>query len=405
MALYYYHAFTRGGKRRTGQLDASSEGAVKDSLIKNGLLPIEIGLVHGTGAGLPWYRKLLEKRVSLKEKIMFTKQLAVLLRSSVPLLPALELLMDQFQGQMRAIIVQLKDGVKEGRSLTDGLKLYPKTFDKIYTQLVRAGEATGNLELILQRLNNYLERQEEINKKIKSAMRYPLIQITMIGLVTIFLLIVVVPKITQTFGSMGGELPLPTRILIGISGFFVNHFILLAILVTALVLGFKYWVRRPRGAYLFDKLKLRSPLIGYFVKTAAIVQFSKTLGMLLEGGVRLSEALSIVCDIIDNRVLADALEKAKDNIIKEGKITQYLKQTGLFPAMAIYLIGTGEESGELAGMLQEVGANYEEELAELTDGLSATLEPVMMVLMAGMVGFIVISMLLPIMGMNKLVTK
>lgn len=405
MALYYYHAFSKDGKRLSGQFDAPSEQAVKDSLIKKGLFPIEIGLSHGTSVGVPWYKQLFEGRVSLKEKIMFTKQLSVLLRSGIPLLPSLELLTDQFQGQLRMIIVQLKDGVKEGRSLTDGLKMYPKTFDKIYVQLVRAGEATGNLEIILQRLNTYLERQAALTKKVKSAMRYPLMQLAVVSLVAVFLLIVIVPKITQTFSSQGGTLPLPTRILIAISDFLRHQFILFGIIIVALVVGYRYWSSKPQGAYMIDKLKLRLPLIGYFVRTSAIVQFSRTLGMLLEGGVRLSEALSIVCDIIDNRVLADALEKAKDNIVKEGKITQYLKQTGLFPPMAIYLIGTGEESGELDSMLQSVAENYEEELSEISDGLAAKLEPVMLLVMAVVVGFIVVAMILPIVGMNKLISK
>lgn len=405
MALYYYHAFSKDGKRQSGQVDATSEQGVKEALASKGFFPAEIGLVKGSNTGLSWYKGLFERGVSQKEKMLFTKQLAVLLRSGIPLLHSLELLTEQFQGKMRGMIVHLKDGVKEGRSLTDGLKDYPKEFDKIYIQLVRAGEATGNLDLILSRLNLYMEKQDALRKKIKSAMREPLIQLVMIGVVVVGLLAFVVPMIAKTFKSQGGALPLPTRILMGISNFLQNHYFILIILIGGGIAGFKYWANTPNGRYKIDQIKLRMPIFKHLVQMSAVVQFCRTLGMLLEGGVRLPEALNIVCDIVSNRVLADALEKAKDNIIKEGKITQYLKQTGVFPPMAIYLIGTGEESGELAHMLQSVGESYEEELAEWTDNLAAAISPIMLIFTALIVGFIVIAMILPIIGMNKLIAK
>ena len=405
MALYYYHAFSRDGKRQSGQLDAPSAQGVKENLIKRGLFPSEIGLVKGANTGLPWYQRLFEANVSFKDKIMFTKQLAVLLKSGVPLLHSLELLIEQFQGKMRSIIVHLKDGVKEGRSLTDGLNDYPKQFDKIYIQLVRAGEATGNLDLILSRLNSYLEKDEALRRKVKSAMRGPMIQIGMILAVVGFLLAIVVPMLAKSFASQGGTLPTPTRILMMISSFLQHHYVILIVMIVVIYLIFKRWKSSVKGAYQCDQLKLKVPVLKYFVRTDAVVQFSRTLGMLLESGVRLSEALQIVCDIVDNRVLADALEKAKDNIIKEGKITQYLKQTNLFPPMAIYLISTGEESGELPQMLLSVAENYEAELADLTDSLSSKIDPFMKIFMALVVGFILISIMLPIVGMNKLISK
>lgn len=405
MALYYYHAFSRDGKRQNGQLDAPSAQSVKESLIKRGLFPSEIGLVRGANTGLPWYKRLFEANVSFKDKIMFTKQLAVLLKSGIPLLHSLELLIEQFQGKMRSIIVHLKDGVKEGRSLTDGLSDYPKQFDKIYIQLVRAGEATGSLDLILNRLNIYLEKDEALRRKVKSAMRGPMIQMGMILAVVIILLTFVVPMLAKAFASQGGALPTPTLILMGISNFLQHHYVMLAVIIVATYLAFKRWKNSAKGAYQFDQLKLKMPILKYFVRTEAVVQFSRTLGMLLEGGVRLSEALQIVCEIVDNRVLADALEKAKDNIIKEGKLTQYLKQTNLFPPMAIYLISTGEESGELPQMLTSVAENYEADLADLTDSLSSKIDPFMKIFMALVVGFILISIMLPIVGMNKLISK
>ncbi len=405
MALYYYKAFSRDGKQIIGQLDAPSESGVKDALVKRGLFPTEIGLVGGGGAGIPWYQRLFAGSVKPKDKILFTKQLAILLKSGIPLLQSLELLMDQFSGPLHSIIVQLKDGVKEGRSLADGLGMYPKTFDKIYIQLVKAGEATGNLEMILQRLTTYLERRGEITREIQSAVRGPLIQLAFVGAVAVGMIVFIVPKMTQTFSARGGSLPGPTQFLVNISNFMTDHYLILAIILGSLVMALKYWASRPRGAYMIDQFKLKIPAFNYFVRISAVVQFSRTLGMLLEGGVRLSEALEIVCNIVENRVLAETLEKAKENIVKEGKITQYLKQTNLFPPMAIYLISTGEESGELALMLQNIASNYEEELSETTESLTAALNPIMMVVMALVVGFIVVAMVLPIVKMNEMVSK
>lgn len=404
MALYSYQSLSKEGKKISGFLDASSLQDAKAKLYSRGLYIVSISTAEGD-TGRPWYKRLFEGGVSLKDKIMFTKQLAVLLRSGIPLLQTLELLIDQFEGKMRSIIVDLKDGVKEGLSLAEGLKKYPKFFDNIYIQLVRAGEATGKLEVILDRLALFLEKKQALQSKIKSALRYPMIQLSVVILVVIFLLTFVVPRIAQIFIDAGSQLPTPTRIVMAASNFLQHHYILLLILVISLSSAFIYWKASPSGAKTLDKIKLKLPMIKFFSKTNAVVQFSKTLGMLLEGGVNLSEALDIVCNIVTNRVLADQLNEAKDKIIKEGRIAEYLKQTKIFPPIAIYLIRTGEQSGELAKMLLTVGDNYEQELSELTDKLTGTMEPIIMAFMAIVVGFVVIAVATPIMQMSQLASS
>ncbi len=186
-----------------------------------------------------------------------------------------------------------------------------------------------------------------------------------------------------------------------ISSIILNHYILITVSIVSLVLGFLYWKSTQRGAYLYDALLLKIPLIGFFARMNAVVQFCSTLGMLLEAGVRLSEALDIVCDVIDNRVLKNALQEAREKIIKQGKITQYLKQTQIFPSMAIYLLSTGEESGNLDKMLLEVSKNYGADLAEKADNLAVLIQPIMMLVLASVVGFIVISIALPMSQMGK----
>lgn len=407
MALYVYQAFSRDGKQVSGTMDAGSVQGVKEQLSKNGLLAIKIELASAKTAagGFSFFTNLFAPRVSLKDKIFFTKQLAVLLKASVPLLDALELLIEQTEKGLRTIVISLKDNVKEGRSLADSMLQFPKVFDTTYVQLVRAGEASGNLERILERLTQYLSESQELRNKIKGALRMPLIQLVIVTLITIGLLTVVVPKIAVAFASQGGELPLPTRILLAISNFLINHYLLLLASLVITISLFMWWKSTPAGARAFDRILLKIPLFGYFVRMQAVVQFSRTLGMLIEGGVNLAEALTIVTKVVDNKILVDILQQARENIIKQGKIAEYLKQTNLFPAVAIYLINTGEKSGQLGQMLLTVADTYEKELRELADSFSTILNAAMPAVIGLVVGFIVLSIGLPMMSMGELVEQ
>ncbi len=403
MALYTYQAFSRDGKKASGQIDAPSSGGARELLQRKGLLPISIVPAAQAAQKESFFQRIFSRSVSLKDKILFTKQLSVLLKSGIPLLASIELLQDQFEGKMHRVLITLKDGLKEGQSLADGMKQYPHIFENIYVQLVRAGEASGRLEVILERLTEFLERREEIQKKVSSALRYPLIQLVLVSCVVAGLMTFVVPKLAGVFADQGGSLPLPTQILMTISDFFVYHYGILLVSLISSILLFSYWSSTPSGALLMDRIKLRLPIIKLFTRIGAIVQFSKTLGMLLEGGVNLSQSLDIVCSIVDNRVLKKALEEAREKIIKEGKISQYLKQTNIFPPMAIYLIRTGEESGNLDTMLLSVGKTFEEDLSELADTLTTLLNPIITVVMSLIIGFIVMAIALPIMSMGNLV--
>jgi type II secretory pathway component PulF len=401
MALYFYQAYAKDGKKITGHIDAPSLQSVKEQLGKQGLFPVSIEL-GSAESKQPWYKRIFASSISTKEKILFTRQLVILLRSGIPLLQALELLVDQLEGPLRSTLVTIKDEIREGSSFADALKKYPRIFDSIYVQLVRAGEASGNLEKILERLATYLERRAEIAKRVKSALQYPLMQLGVSVIAIVIMLTKIVPGIAENFTKFGKELPLPTEILLAVSDFVSTWYLVVLILIILGVVGLKYWAKTPSGARTIDKIKLRIPIVRYFTRMNAIVQFSYTLGMLLEGGVNLAESLDIVCNIIDNRILADALREARDKIIKQGKITQYLKQTNIFPAIAIYLIKTGEESGKLDEMLLTVARNYEEDLGDYADSLTAKIGPLLLIFMTVVVGFIVISIAMPMAEMGEL---
>lgn len=397
MPLYSYEAFNKEGKKVKGTMDAPSVSSVRESLHKQGLYPTSITQASQE-ARLGLFQRLFMRGISLKDKIMFTNQLAVLIKAGVPLLQALDLLIDQFEGRMHVILVNIKDDVKGGTSLADAMEKYPRVFDTIYVQLVRAGEATGKLDDILNRLTDYLERREEIRRKIRGALQYPIIQLVVIAIVVAILLTAVVPQLQAVFEAFGKELPFSTRLVLSMSDFVQHNFILILLFLTAVVALFTYIRKSTWGRRMLDKLKLKLPLVKYVSKTSAVVQFSYTLGILIESGVNLAESLDIVVKIIDNRILAEALEKARDKIVKQGKIAQYLKQTNIFPPMAIYLIRTGEESGKLGEMLLLVARTNEVELGELIDAAIGILNPAMLVFMAIIVGFVIFAIAMPLAG-------
>lgn len=393
MPLYRYESFSKKGERIAGTVEAASSESVKELLRARGLLPVKISSM-GTSEGFTFMR-LFETKVDSKALILFTKQLAVLLRSGVPLLASIELLSNQFEGQFRRILVSIKDGLKGGDSFATTLERYPKIFPNIYVQLIRAGEASGKLDTILDRLTTYLAASEETRKKISGAMTYPIMILSFAGILIVGMLTFVVPNIVSTFAETGAELPTPTKILIGISDFTRNHFLILGSVIGVVVLLSLYIRSTTFGRLWIDRITLRLPYISYFSKTKAVVQFSKTLGLLLESGVNLSDALDIVCNIIDNTALTRSVKNARDKIIKEGKIAHYLKETNIFPPIANYMIQTGEESGKLSEMLLYVGSEYDEELSDIIDGLIAKINPIMMLGVGGIIFFIVISMFLP----------
>ncbi len=396
MALHTYEAFSKDGKKLKGTVDASSVAAVREQLARQEVYPISIHLTSDEDR-VGFFKRLFIGGVSLKDKILFSKQLAVLLKAGVPLLQSLELLTDQFEGRMHSILVMIKDEVKGGMSLADAMEKFPKAFDTIYVQLVRAGEASGKLDGILERLTGYLERREAIKKKIRGALQYPIIQLVIAFGVVIILLTAVVPQLQGLFEAQGEKLPGATKIMLAVSEAVRSYFILIALVTGVLIAIFVYWSRTASGARILDQIKLKIPVIRYVSRTNAVVQFCYTLGLLIESGVNLAESLDIVVKIVDNRILADTLREARDKIIKQGKIAQYLQQTKIFPLIAIHLIRTGEETGELGSMLLTVAQNYEADLTELIDSATGMISPIMLVVMAVIVGFIIMAIASPIM--------
>jgi type II secretory pathway component PulF len=405
MPFFYYQAFSKTGKKESGVLEASSPQFVREALLLKGLYPVSVILQSNDGGigikGL--FNKLFQPVLTLKDKLFFTKQLAMLLKSGIALADAINLMIDQSPKYMIPMLSRIRDDLREGGSFANILSMYPRSFPPLYVQLIKAGEASGQMEKVLLRLAIFLEEEDAFNKSVNDAVRGPLIQLAMVAAVSIFLLTFIVPKIADVFKSMGDKpLPAITKFVLALSDALINNYVLVAVGLFSVVAIYKIWSSSQSGQLTLDKFKLKLPVVKYFNRTVAVVQFSQTLGLLLESGVNIAEALEIVVQIVNNQILVEALKKARDNIIKQGRVTEYLQKTGLFSGVDVHLIGTGEQSGALDSMLIQVGKYNQEDLKEFSGQLTALLNPLSMVILAVVVGTIIIAVMAPLTDMSSM---
>ncbi|MBT4595177.1 type II secretion system F family protein [bacterium] len=401
MPLFRYLSFNRHGKKISGTVDAASLETAKEVLRMQGLLPVELEPAeHSTNTS--FFSKLLEVSIPPESVVVLTRQMAVMLKNGIPLLKVIEMLVDQSEGRLRRILIEVKDDVKEGVSFADALEKHHRVFSSVYCQLVRAGEASGKLDIILGRLTGHLERSNAIKKKISKALAYPIFLLSFAVSVIVGIVTFIIPPIADMFIKSNVELPGITKAMLTVSSLFSGYWPVLLVSSIALLIGFIAWKKTAYGQHVIDKIFIKTPIVKKLSKTKAVVQFSQTLGMLLEGGVNLSESLRIVCNVVDNGILKKSLNEARDSIIKEGKIAKHLKETGIFPPIATYMISTGEQSGSLGSMLLSVGKDYEEELTETIDRLIDKIPKVMTFVMAGVVLLIILSIFLPITQMGQI---
>ncbi|HEX9576148.1 MAG TPA: type II secretion system inner membrane protein GspF, partial [Myxococcales bacterium] len=324
----------------------------------------------------------------------------------IPLVEALTALVEQIeQPRLKKIMGVIKQKVNEGSSLADALKEHPKVFTELYANMIRAGESSGALDVVLVRLADFTEAQAQLRNKIIGAMLYPIIMIVVGIAIVSILFVVVIPKVTKIFEDMQVTLPWTTRILIAVSSFTRDYWYVLLVALPALVWGVRRWVKTPRGRAWWDRAQLKSPVFGDLIRMLAISRFAKTLATLLASGVPLLTAMDIVKNIVANTLLSDVIDKARDAIREGESIAAPLKRSGQFPPLVYHMIAIGEKSGQLEEMLQNVAKSYESQVEMRVAALTSLLEPVMIVAMGGGVAFIVFSILMPIMQLNTFVPK
>ena len=403
MPLYQYQAFDQAGVLRKGSEDAVSESDLRQRLRSQQLYPKEIRVSRNTS------RSFLPKRGTNYKRALtlFTRQFEVLMDATIPYDKALQLIIEQTEDVgFKEILAEVRARVVEGGSLADALQLYPKIFPEMYVSMIRSGENSGNLGTILKRLADYYETQERLRGRLKSAMIYPAFMLVFSLLVVVFMVTYIVPKITQIFASKGTLLPLPTRILMGLSDFMVNSWYLMLIGLIILIFGFSAFLRSEFGKKVLQQLQLKAPLIGPLMQKVLIARFCQTLGTLLGSGVDLKTALEISRHVVVNQILMDQLNKMIIEVNNKGiPLSAAMGRTGYFPDYVQHVVAIGEEAARVDELLERVANRMQEEVSRLLEGLTALLQPTMIVLMGGIVGFIALSVLLPMLNMNQLLGR
>src|SRR5450759_3517118 len=406
-SVYEYTALDEKGHELKGFVDAMGIAAARLKLREEGVYPIEINQAADkkdtalTGVlGINFWQ-----RVSTKDVSIFTRQLSTLLGAGIPLVPSLSVLIAQTKNQLlKQTLAQIREQVNEGKSLTQGMLNFPRIFPPFYVNMIRAGESSGTINLVLERLADFSENQQALMSKIRSALAYPIIML-FIGSAVIFLLMTfVVPKITGIFTDMHQTLPLITIVLIAISNFLKSFWWLIWILLAAAIAAFKYMTTGTEaGKRLWDTAKLKIPVWGQVNRKIAIARFCRTLATLLQSGVPLLSSMEIVRNVVNNILIGEAISKASKDV-EEGKgLSGPLTQSGIFPPLVTEMVAVGEQSGTLEKMLNRVATAYETESQSDIMVMTSLLEPLMILVMGLLVGFIVVSILLPIFEMNQLV--
>lgn len=406
MPAFVYKAVDRLGRDLDGTLEADNEVAAISRLRDMGYFPLDVKEERAARAGVDvsgLLRGFRRKKIKTKDLTIFTRQLSTLIDSGLPLLRSLNILGEQTENPgLKVQVKSIAQSVQGGSTFSEALAKYPRTFSKLFVNMVRAGETGGVLEVVLARLADFAEKEEAIRGKVKSAMAYPVIVILVgIGVVG-FLTIAIIPTFVDMFLEIGVPLPLPTQIMIIISNFMRQRWYVVIGAIVALIFMYRQYARTDRGRLAIDKLKLRLPVVGNLVRKAAISRFARTLGTLLSSGVAILQALLIVRDTTGNEVVARAMVDVHNSIREGETIASPLGRSGIFPPMVTHMIAVGEETGALDTMLLKVSDGYDREVDEAVSALTSVLEPFLIICMAAAVGFIVIAMYLPIFEMGAL---
>ena len=406
MPVFEYKGLDAKGKNVGGIFDAPDAKALRAQLRKTGVFLTEI-IQEAKSKNLGNRDvKLGGGRIKTMDIAVMTRQLATLIHAGIPLVDSLTALVEQVDKErLKRVLSKIRERVNEGASLGDSLGDHPKVFSTLYINMIRAGESSGTLDLVLARLSDFTEHQVRLRSKVMGAMMYPLIMICVGILIVTILFVVVVPKIMKIFDRLQATLPLPTQILIGVSNFVKNYWWLMFIVTFLTIFLSVRYVRTEGGRLKWDRFMLKVPIFGSLSRMIAIARFTKTLSTLLASGVPILTALNIVKNVLGNKVLENVIDEARVSIQEGESIAAPLKRSKQFPPIVTHMIAIGEKSGELEGMLGNVADAYDSQVETKINTLTSLLEPIMIVLMGGVVGFIVFSILLPILKMNQALGK
>jgi type IV pilus assembly protein PilC len=398
---YDYKVRDRTGSMVTGQLVGDSETLVLQRLREMGMTPVE---VKKAGTGMKMEINLRPGRVKLKTIAVFCRQFATMVNSGLPILRAISILADQTDNQeLEKVLVQARTDVEQGSSLSGALAKHPKAFNNLFISMIKAGETGGVLDDVLLSLADQIEKEVELRRQIKSAMTYPVVVVALVMLILTAMLLFVVPQFETIYTNLGGTLPLPTRILLGISNAFRNYWYIFGLGVVVGSFFFRRYKKTDAGRARVDAAKIRVPVFGPLFHKVALARFASTLGMLLRAGVPILQALDNVKETVNNRVIADAIDDVKVSVREGESIAKPLGKHKVFPPMVVQMMAVGEETGAVDTMLDKVAQFYNNEVTAQVDALTSLIEPLLIAFIGGAVGAAVIALYMPMFNIINLI--
>ena len=396
---YTFKARDKGGNVLNGTIVADNEALVLARLREQGFVPLEVGK-QKRGMNID----LTAKKVKFKELSVFSRQFATMVNSGLPILRALAILAEQTENpELARVLGVIRTDVEQGASLSGAMAKHPKVFPDLFIAMVKSGETGGSLDDVLMRLADMIEAEVRLRGKIKSAMTYPIAVVALVVLIMSAMLLFVVPQFQTIYGSLGGSLPLPTRVLLTMSNIFKKYWFIVLVGSFVFRFFFKRWKKTDKGRAAVDKMKLRVPVFGILFQKTALSRFATTFSMLLRAGVPILQALEIVAETVNNRVVSDAINDVQSSVREGESMAKPLSKHAVFPPMVVQMIAVGEETGQVDMMLEKVATFYEQEVEASVDALTSLIEPLLIAVIGGCVGMAVIALYMPMFNIIKLI--
>ncbi|MEH0743099.1 type II secretion system F family protein [Vibrio cholerae] len=400
MPSYRYQGRNLEGASVSGVLEAPTQDAAAEQLMNKGIIPTELSLGGGSRGFNIDLKALFTPSVPLEVLVIFCRQLYSLTKAGVPLLRSMKgLTQNSAHKQLTEALEEVTQELTNGRSLSASMKMHPKVFSPLFVSMIGVGENTGRLDQALLQLANYYEQEVETRKRIKTAMRYPTFVIVFITVAMFVLNVKVIPQFSSMFARFGVDLPLPTKILISTSSFFVNYWTWMVAAIVAALFVFRSWVGTDNGREKWDKFRLRMPVVGELINRALLSRFSRTFALMLKAGVPLNQSLALSAEALDNRYLENRLMEMKAAIEAGSTVSSTAVNSGIFTPLVIQMLSVGEETGRIDALLMEVSDFYDREVDYDLKTLTARIEPFLLVVVAGMVLILALGIFLPMWGM------
>ena len=405
MATFRYTGRDSNGKTVRGELTGNAADAVAAQLFANGVVPLDVQPVKVADHAFAELEKLLQRKPTLNELMLHARQMHALTKSGVPIVRGLTGLANSTRNPvLKNAQLEMVDSLQSGRSLAVSMAAHPKVFSPLFVNIVAAGEESGRLDEAYSRLFSYLQFEKSTLDRIKTALRYPSMVLVAVGIAVAVLMTMVIPQFARIFARFGADLPLATKIVVAASNFMVAHGGALLVGLIALVFGLRYWARTPRGRFLWARASFRIPIIGSILLRAALGRFARAFAMTYRAGVPLVQALGLMQQIVDNDYLAEAVKRIREGTERGESITQAATATQLFTPMVLQMMAVGEETGAIDDMMEEVADFYEREVAYDVDNLGALIEPILIMVVGGLVLVLALAVFMPIWDMSKVVT-